>query len=161
MSVAQLAPMSDVERLVSVALRANESVTALVEQRVFTTWPHARDDVSGALVLITRIGGAPVFSRPLALDEVELQLDCYGSKKHACWKLWATVAQALVELTDTVVEDLGIVHGVTVNAVRYVPDEAYQPPRPRYVADVSITASPPRPVVVARSSPPVASSEGR
>jgi hypothetical protein len=143
-SVVDLELLADVERIVSDALRADPDVVALVEQRVFTTWPHAQpNEAKKALVIVTRIGGGPAFPRPLALDAADLQLDAYGGRKHASWKLAATVCDALVKLVDTVHEH-GVVHGVEITAMRYVPDPSFSPPRPRYVIDVSITTSPHR-----------------
>lgn len=160
MSVSELALSADVERLLSVALRADGRVVALVSDRVYTTWPHNRsDDTSQPCVLITRIGGGPVFMRPLALDACELQVDSYGGRKHASWQLAATVAAVLVELADTT-HDEGVVHGVSIDALRYVPDESFTPSRPRYVADVTVTASPPRSSVRLNGPSPVATSEG-
>lgn len=160
MSALELSPSADVERLVSVALRADERVAALVGDRVWTTWPaNASTETKQAAVLLTRIGGGPPFSRPLALDSADLQVDAYDGRKHSCFALIATVLAALVDLTDLETPD-GVVHGVTVSALRYVPDESFQPARPRYVADVTVTASPPRPVVAASRSRPVASSRG-
>lgn len=162
MSVAELPRIADVEKALSDALRLDERVTALVEDRVFTSWPHARDDTAQPLVLITRIGGAPVFSRPLVLDAASVQLDTYGGRKHAAWSLTATVAQALIDLHDRELEH-GVIHGITIDAIRYVPDDSFSPPRARYVTDLTVTASPPRPSARNTTSPPpvAASSEGR
>jgi Protein of unknown function (DUF3168) len=141
---------ADVERLVSVALRESPEIVALVEQRVYTVWPKTRaDDAKQPLVMITRTGGAPAVARPLALDVAELQIDAYGQagggRKHATWKLASTLHDALVDLVDAVRPE-GVVHGVVIDAIRYVPDESFDPPRSRYVTDVTVTVSPPRPV---------------
>jgi hypothetical protein len=136
--------LPDVERLVSLYLRNAPPVEALVDDRVYTAWPHTRpDDAAQPLVIVTRIGGIPPFSRPLVFDEADLQIDAYGGGKHAAHRLAATVRATLAFLTDRV-EPEGVVHGVTFGALRYVPDESFAPARPRYVLDVSLTTTPNR-----------------
>jgi len=136
--------LPDVERLVSGYLRASGPVSALVGERVYTAWPHSSpEEAKQPLVLITRIGGDPVFSVPLVLDECELQLDAYGGGKHHAHQVAATVRAALAFLTDRV-EPEGVVHAVSFGALRYVPDESFAPARPRYVLDVTVTATPNR-----------------
>jgi len=143
-AVASLELLPDVERIVVDELRANAAVAAIAADRIFTTWPKSRDDVAKSpVVIVTRTGGAPPFSRPLRLDSCELQIDTYGGGRGASWQLTATVLDALVELTDRV-SALGVLHGVTIVASRFVPDESFAPARPRYVTDVTVTASPPR-----------------
>jgi Protein of unknown function (DUF3168) len=138
--VSTLELLPDVERLVSRYLRTSGPIDALIGERVYTTWPN---EATLPLVLVTRIGGEPPFSRPLVLDECDLQLDVYGNRKHEAHQLAATVRAQLALLVDRVTED-GVVHAVTFAALRYVPDESFSPAQPRYVVDVSITTTPQR-----------------
>lgn len=150
MSVAlELALLPDVERLVSVWLREDADVVALVDDRVFTAWPKADPARSEqALVLVTRIGGEPPFSRPLVFDLCTLQLDCYSAtkpdRKHGAHALAETVRRSLSKLVDQVRPE-GVVHDVTFGAKRYIADESFDPPRSRYVCDVDVTTSPNQP----------------
>ena len=139
MSTTELLP--DVERLTSRWLRARPAITALVADRVYTAWPHSSpEQTRQPLLLIQRVGGAPIFSLPLVLDAAELQLDAYGGPKHASHALAATACRELVELTDQPTED-GVVHAVTIGAKRWLPDESFSPPRPRYVCDITLTVT--------------------
>ena len=153
MSAALPELLPDAERLVSAWLRTRPAVTALVAQRVYTTWPHARPvDTKQPLLLVQRVGGIPPFSRPLVLDEAELQLDAYGGGKHAAHLLTVIVCRELVHgLTDAVTPD-GVVHGVTIGPKRWLPDESFSPARPRYVTDVTLTLTAVRPPALGLTS---------
>ena len=106
-----LEPLADCERLISSWLRADPTVSLIAGDRVYCVWPRNQpEQAKQPLVLITRIGGGPVFPRPLALDEAELQLDAYAGRKHEAWQLAAAVAAALERATDQPTPD-GIVHG--------------------------------------------------
>jgi hypothetical protein len=134
-----LALLPDCERLVSRFLREHLDVAALVGERVYTAFPAQEGDEP--LVLVQRTGGFPPFSQPLVLDEALLQLDCYGGPKALAHELAATVRAALCELEGAVRAE-GSVTGVTFGALRWLPDPTWKPPRPRYIADVTIYTRP-------------------
>lgn len=126
----------DVERLVSSYLRAHAAVAGAVGDRVYTAWPA---QTSGEpLVLVQRIGGTPPLSHPLVVDEAQLQVDVYGGTKAAAWIVLAAVLAAFDELEGVVVPE-GYVSAVRQGAIRWQPDETFDPWRPRYVADVTLT----------------------
>jgi hypothetical protein len=139
--VATLALLPDVARLVSAYLRARAEVVALVEQRVYTAFPKQLDE-SKPFVLVQRIGGPPVLARPLVVDLAVLQLDAYGGPQAAAHELVATCRAVLVELQGEQPNASGNVCGVVNGPLRYVPDETWKPPRPRYVADLELTVKP-------------------
>lgn len=134
----------DVERLLSAFLRAGDDITDLVEQRVYTDLPR---QATFPLVRLTLIGGAPVFSRPLYLDESLIQIDCYGGPK----VLARQIADAVRGLMDTGFvgahydEDealIGVITDVRFGAMHYAPDDVFDPPKPRYIVDTTVYSHP-------------------
>jgi hypothetical protein len=143
-----LALLPDVERLVSSYLRARPDVTALVGDRVYTAFPAQASTDRPPAVLIRRTGGTPPFSIPLVVDEAEVQVDAYGGGKALAHEVVATVRVALAELEGAVRPE-GVVAAVRFRALRYLPDEAFDPAWPRFIADVAITTRPARPAEAA------------
>lgn len=129
--------LPDVERLVSSYLRAHPGVAGVVGDRVYTAMP-AQLEPELALVLVQRIGGTPPLSHPLVVDEAQLQVDAYGGPKAVAWEVLATVLAAFDELEGAVRPE-GYVSAVRQGAIRWQPDETFDPWRPRYVADVTLT----------------------
>jgi len=128
----------DVERLVSTFLRARPDMVALVEDRVVTELPNR---AKFPLFRITLIGGTPVTSRPLYLDESYIQFDAYGGPKVMARQIMDTARSALdTELVGT--HPLGVITGVTFGGLRYLPDDGYDPPQPRYVGSAFIYSHP-------------------
>lgn len=128
----------DAERLVSAYLRDRDEIAALVADRVYTaipanpTWP---------LVRLTRIGGAPVFNRPLHLDRALIQCDVFGGPKATAHEIAETCRAALTDLPSAY-SALGVVTDVQFGTFAYLPDAAYTPARPRYVFDVAVYLHP-------------------
>lgn len=129
----------DAERLLSAYLRNQASVTALVSDRVYTDLPSR---ATFPLVRLTLIGGQPVYSYPLFLDEAAIQIDCYGGPKVQARLLVDTVRQLLASPEFVGVHDLGVVTSVRFGSLHYLPDDAFEPPKPRYIAEASIFSRP-------------------
>lgn len=135
-------PLPDVSRLVSAYLRTVPEVVALVEQRVYTAFPK-QVSKAACFVLVQRIGGAQVqLTRALVVDTATIQLDAYGGPQSAAHDVVATCRAALAELEGEQPNGAGNVCGVVVGPLRWVPDETYKPPRPRYVSDLDVTVKP-------------------
>lgn len=132
--------LPDVARIVSAYLRTVPEVLALVGERVYTAFPKQLG--TQPFVLVQRTGGDPVLARPLVVDHAEVQLDAYGGPQAAAHELAATCRAALSVLQGEQPNDTGNVCGVVVTALRYVPDETWSPPRPRYISDVELTVKP-------------------
>jgi hypothetical protein len=127
-----LPPLPDAERLVCDYLRDDPRVAALVGERVYTAFPA---QAGGApLLLVQRVGGIPPFSRPLVFDAAGLQIDAYGGTKAQAHELAATARAALDTLAGA--QPLGTISGTEFGSLRYLPDETYDPPRPRYQFDL-------------------------
>jgi hypothetical protein len=130
--------LPDAEQLVSEFLRAHPRITALIGDRVYTVLPAKAGKTP--LLLVQRVGGEPPFSQPLVLDIAQLQMDAYGGAKKAANGLAATARAVLTEL-----EAHPEVASVRFHSFRWVPDETFSPPRPRYVFDVDVAVRTPRP----------------
>lgn len=145
--------LPDTERLLSKYLRAHAAVAALVGDRVYTAFPAQAG--GEPLVLLQRAGGTPPLSHPLVVDEVQVQIDCYGGTKAQAWTLAATVLDALDALEGYVDTQLGSVSAVRLGAVRWMPDDrimtASDRSRPRYIADVTLTTRPALPAAAKRA----------
>lgn len=129
----------DAERLLSAYLRGQASVTALVGDRVYTDLPSR---ATFPLVRLTLTGGQPVYSYPLFLDEAAIQIDCYGGPKVQARLLADTVRSLMASSDFTGVHDLGVVTSVRFGSLHYLPDDAFEPPKPRYIAEASIFSRP-------------------
>lgn len=127
----------DAEALVSQYLRDQDSIEALVDERVYTALPKSPE---WPLLMVRRVSGAPVTSRPLHLDAAVLQLDAYAETKKQAQTLVETARSELAELEGT--HDLGVVSGVLFGPMSWLPDGDYTPAKPRYVADVTVFVHP-------------------
>ena len=133
--------LPDVERLVSSYLRAHAGTAAIVADRVYTAFPRQVSGDRSPLVLVQRIGGTPPLSHPLVVDEAQLQVDAYGGGKALAWELLATVLAAFDELEGAVRPE-GSIAAVRQGAIRWQPDDTFDPFWPRFVADVTLTTRP-------------------
>lgn len=129
----------DCERLISAYLRADATIVGLVADRVYTDLPSR---ATFPLIRITLIGGAPVYSRPLFLDEAYIQIDAYGGPKVQARLIVDTVRELLAADAFNGVHAGGVVTGVRFGQLAYVPDDLYDPPKPRYVAEASVYTRP-------------------
>jgi hypothetical protein len=133
--------LPDVSRLVSAYLRTVPEVRAIVGDRVYTAFPKQLPEQAG-FVLVQRIGGLPPLSRPLVIDLATLQLDAYGGPQAQAHELAATCRAALSVWQGEQPNASGNVCGVVIGPLRYLPDETWRPPRPRYISDVDVTVKP-------------------
>lgn len=128
----------DAERLLSGWLREQPAVTDIVGSRIYTTFPRGAEF---PMLRLTQIGGAPVYSTPLFLDEAVIQLDCYGGPK--------LVARSLMDAARLTMStglrgkhDMGVVTDVRWHFARYLPDDTLDPPQPRWITEVSVFTRP-------------------
>jgi hypothetical protein len=131
----------DVERLISTWLRAQPEITALVSDRVYTELPSR---AVTPLLRLTQISGAPVGSRPLWLDESFIQFDAYGGPKVLARQLVDTTRALLASPQFIGSHPTGVVTCVEWMELTYLPDDAYEPAKPRYLASASIYTHPPQ-----------------
>lgn len=129
----------DVERLLSGWLRARTDIADLVEDRVHTVVPNR---ATFPYLKITQVGGTPVFSRPLYLDESYIQLDAYGGPKVLARQIIDTARAAMAEEFLGDHPGVGVVTSVRFGDLRYLPDDIYEPAQPRWIATASIYTHP-------------------
>lgn len=129
----------DVERLASTWLRARADVSAIVADRVVTETPNR---AVFPFLRISLIGGSPVWSRPLWLDEATLQFDAFGGPKVQARQLIDVVRDALAADFLGAHPGVGVVTCVEFGELAYIPDDLWEPPKPRYVATVSVYTHP-------------------
>jgi hypothetical protein len=129
----------DAERLLSAYLRAWPAVTAIVGDRVYTDLPSR---ATFPLIRLTQLGGRPLYSNPLYIDEAFIQIDAYGGPKVIARQIVDVVREALVTSQFITKHDTGTVSNVVFGELAYIPDDTYDPAKPRYTAEVSILTHP-------------------
>lgn len=127
-----LAP--DAEALLSTFLRSRFELVALVDSRVYTSIPS---NPTFPLVRVTRIGGIPVFSRPLRLDVATVQVDVWGGPKATAWQIAETCRAVIAEI-DRADHDAAAITAAQFGPFSYLPDDTYSPARPRFTFDVDL-----------------------
>lgn len=122
------------EKLIVDWMLATTAVTALIDDRTYTAVP-ARP--AWPLVRTTRIGG----TRELWLDHPLLQIDVWGGPKATALEVIETIA-AHAKFGLLGEHELGVVTEVLIGGPRWDPDSSYEPARPRYSLDISLTTHP-------------------
>jgi hypothetical protein len=133
------ATMVDVERLMSAWLRARPEVTAIVDDRVVTDTPNR---AVFPFLRLTLIGGAPVWDRPLWLDQAVIQIDAFGGPKVQARALMDVTRAALVEDFLGLHAGVGVITSVRFGDLSYLPDDTWEPPKPRYASTVAVFTHP-------------------
>lgn len=130
----------DIEALIVTFLRAQSTVTAIVEDRVYTDLPHAR---TYPLVLVTRTGGGYIYRHHL--DAAEITIDCYGGTHKLALQL-ASVCMSTMAGQLVGGHPEGVVTLVQTPVVAYNPEPDSTDPqghaRPRYTVSAVVTAHP-------------------
>jgi hypothetical protein len=130
--------LPDIERLLSTFLRAQPEVQAIVDDRVYTVLPANK---IFPLLRLTRVAGAPVMSRPLHLDQALVQVDAFGGSKRLAWQL-AETCRAVTAQRLVGGHAEGVVTNVAFGGLSDLPDGEFDPPKPRLLFTVTITAHP-------------------
>lgn len=137
--------LPDIEALVTSFLRAQNEVTSIVNARVYTEIPEApappAADNRFPLVRVRRLGGFPSLHRPLQVDRPLVQIEGYAATKGAARLLTETCRAVLAERVEGV-HVTGVVAGITFGALLWLPDEDFTKPKPRYIADATLTVRP-------------------
>jgi hypothetical protein len=137
--------LPDTERLVVAFLLSTDlaselpdgtpvDVRAIIGQRIYTTRPN-RPDYPCAVV--HRWGGGPALTVPLDRDEGWLQLDVWGGSKNDARVVCSALRQAMAERLIGAWPE-GVVCNVKASTDWYMPDETFDPPRPRWLAQVMV-----------------------
>lgn len=130
--------LPDIERLLTDFLRAQAEVTTIVGNRIYTEIPGA---AMFPLVRVRRVGGFPTLSRPLYIDAPLVQIEGYAATKGAARLLTETCRAVLAERSEGG-HSTGVVADVRFGALLWLPDDDFTPPKPRYIADATLTVRP-------------------
>lgn len=114
-------------------------MAAIVADRVYTETPN---HAVFPFMRVSLIGGRPVYSRPLFLDEALIQIDAFGGPKVQARQLIDITRAALAEDFLGSHAGVGVVTSVTFGELAYVPDDTWEPPKPRYAATASVYTHP-------------------
>ena len=137
--------LPDVERLVVTYLLEADllaelpdgtqvDVRSLIGDRIYTTRPNRPDY---PLCVVRRWGGGPQLSVPLDRDEAWMQLDVWGGTKNDCRLICTTLRAALMAGLIGVHPE-GVVSNVKASTEWDLPDDSFDPPRPRWLAQVMV-----------------------
>jgi hypothetical protein len=124
------------EAILSEYLRSRPEITGLVGSRVFTELPRKEADRVFPLLKISRTGGGPTGS-PAFLDRALLSVEVLGGAKYAT----AVLAQTVVSVVDEIAGYTalgGYATGSSPGSLRFLPDDSFEPPKPRYLLDVVV-----------------------
>lgn len=128
--------LPDVERILSSYVRSRTEITDLVAQRVYTELPRREADRVFPLVRLSRIGGGPTGS-PLYLDRALVSADIWGGTKAEARLVAATLAGVLDEIGGYTNHG-GYATGASPGSLRYLLDDSFETPKPRYVLDAVV-----------------------
>lgn len=124
--------LPNIEAIVVDFLLATPEVNT-IDDRIVTVVP-ARPVFP--LIRVTRIGGNPT-SRLLWLDQATLQVDVWGGPKNTARDI-AETARAHLSASLPGPHDGGAVTAVEVGGLTWLPDESYDPAKPRYSFDLAV-----------------------
>lgn len=128
--------LPNAEALLVAFLRADPDVSAIAGQRGYTAALPPDPDLP--CFRVTRWGGVPAVGYPLVLDTASMQVDAWASTNTAAQALLATIRAVMAERMPGK-HPTGVVTRVDFGPMSDAPDTTFDPPRPRYVADVTIT----------------------
>lgn len=126
--------LPDAEAEISAFLRGLDEIFDLVEERVYTEIPA---NAEFPLVRLTRIGGTPLFNKPLWVDRPTLQIEAYGGTKAQAQEIAETCRAALSEI-ESATSPTAVFLSAEFGGMLYLPDPEFKNPRPRYVFDVDV-----------------------
>lgn len=128
--------LPNVESLVVAVLKADDDLDALVGERIGTELYAG----SAAAVQVHLITGDEIVRDHL--DGAHVQIDGWGGSKLDAINVIRT-ARAVLLAYSGVVSGIGVMSGAeTITTPQWLPDEAFTPPRPRYVCDMRVYAHP-------------------
>lgn len=136
----------NMEALVSAFLRDQAEMVALVGDRVYTEIPKKGPTVTIAgaqypLARVTQLLDTPTGS-PLWAVAYTVQVEGFGGSKAEAWEI-ASTARALIDARIEGVHDgFGVVNGSTPGSLLDLPDETFNPAKPRWLFSSTIYARP-------------------
>jgi hypothetical protein len=134
--------LPDAEVLVTTFLRQDPDVTALVGDEVYSTLPAKQ--ATWPVVRVTRVGGS---ADPLGIIDFPLvQVDVWGGPKTTAQDIAQAMRTAFATRLPLRLGDLGTLAlgpgDGALGSLRDLPDETFDPARPRYIFDVRLLTRP-------------------
>lgn len=128
----------NVEALVSAFLRDQAEVTDLVDDRVYTALPKG---TVWPAVRVTQITDAPT-TQPLWGRAVSIQVEAWGGSKDDARRIAATCQAAIDARIVGVHDGYGVVNGTEPTTIFDLPDEDFEPAKPRWIVTCTIYTRP-------------------
>ncbi len=128
-----MALLANVSGSISKHLRNDPTVNAHTGTAVYTVLPN--EPKNFPMILVARTGGGPVFTDPLMLDEVRLQVDVWADRQAEANTVAEAVRSSLASLQGTVFDGAAF---VMVDLINYTesPDTSLTPTKQRVILEV-------------------------
>lgn len=136
--MSDLVLMPNVESMLTAYLQSQADIVALIGERSYTELPH---NVVFPAIRVTQYNDLKVTVRPLWVVTAYVQLDAFGGTKNQAWTL-ASTAQSAIAAMEGLVLPGGVVSAANVGGMSDQPDTDYEPAKPRFRVDFSITVHP-------------------
>lgn len=132
----------NMEALVSAFLRNQPEVADLVEDRVFTALPKPSPGVTiYPCVRVTQLLDVPA-GAPLWAVAFSVQVEAFGGSKGEAWRIASTCRAAIDSRIVGTHDGLGVVNGSDPGSLIDLPDEDFEPAKPRWLFTSTIYARP-------------------
>lgn len=135
-----LVVMPNWEALVVEFFQAQPELDPLVGDRIYTAIPKG---ATYPLVRVTQITDEKITSEPLWIANVSIQVEAYGGTKataSAIARLCEGLLAARIRGTHTSRD--AVVNGFTGGGMQDIPDDEYEPAKPRFLFSCTITGHP-------------------
>lgn len=129
----------NMEALVSAFLRDQPEVIDMVDDRVYTALPKG---VSWPAVRVTQLTDAPTTGSPLWGRAFAMQIEAWGGSKDEAWRIAATCQAAIDARITGVHPGHGVVNGSDPSSMFDLPDEDFDPAKPRWIVTCTIYGRP-------------------
>lgn len=93
-------------------------------------------------VKVTRIASEPQTLKPLLLENVRMQFDCYGGNNRQAERLAQAIRSSLMERATGYANSEGIITRVEPSNLQDLPDESFEPTRERYILEMLVRVKP-------------------
>jgi hypothetical protein len=134
--------LPDVEQITSSYLRSNTDVTSLVGQNIYTVLPtEAVERNLFPLVVLTQFNDTLTAPQLPYWVTARVQFSCYGGPKKLAWQV-ATTIRVLLLTSFIGPQTGGVVTVSDASGLQDLPDASFDPPKPRWIFDATITARP-------------------
>ena len=132
----------NMEALVSSFLRDQDEVADWVADRVYTVLPKPQKDVEiYPCVRVTQLLDQPA-GAPLWAVAFMVQVEAFGGTKATAWTIASTCRAAIDLRLKGEYPAFGVVNGSTPGALLDLPDQAFEPAKPRWLFTSTIYGHP-------------------